>query len=244
MPIVICTIVFVLGVFGLFLGLRGRRIDRHPLCRGCGYDFSGREGVPSVCPECGRDLAGRTRAVRVGNRVRRPALAAAGAVVAILALAAGGLWIFQESQDFDLNTIKPTWWLRAEIDSADDERAGAARTELLARLGRGELTPAQTAALVDPVLNLQADPDGAWHESWGAFIQRAWQDGLVTEAQIARYLSTAVEPGLSHPLSRPRPGAGSTGGGRGGRRRPTSSVILASSCGPSSAGSSTLPGGP
>lgn len=101
MVLVICIIIFALGVLMLVLGVRGRRIDQHPVCRKCGYDLSGTAAVSSTCPECGRDLSTRTRAVRVGNRKKRRRLIVCGAAAAVLALVVGGLWTFQESRGFD-----------------------------------------------------------------------------------------------------------------------------------------------
>lgn len=196
MILVICSIIFALGVLGLVLGVRGRRIDQHPVCRKCGYDLSGSTVLPSNCSECGRDLSTGKRTVRVGNRKKNKGVVLCGAVAAVLSLVVGGLWTYQESRGFDLNTIKPAWWLRAEITSSNHERANAARVELLARLNRGELTTAQEAGLVDPVVTLQNDPDGAWHEEWGAFFENSWQRGIVTDEQLSQYLTTAVKLGL------------------------------------------------
>ena len=45
----------VVGTALLILGLRGRRLDGHPVCRKCRFDLVGTPDV-SVCPECGRDV--------------------------------------------------------------------------------------------------------------------------------------------------------------------------------------------
>jgi len=195
--LVICSIVFVAGLVGLAAGVRGRRVDDHPRCRRCGYDLSGTPALPAACPECGRAIAdGGRRAVRIGNRRRRRGLIVAGGATALLALIIGGTWAVQESRGFDWNTIKPVWWLRAEINSAEADTADAARTELLARVERGELSEGKQASLIDPVLDLLADPDGHWHEEWGAFFERAWQRGIASKEQLTRYLDTAVASGL------------------------------------------------
>jgi tRNA(Ile2) C34 agmatinyltransferase TiaS len=52
----------VVGISALVRGLRGRRIDDHPLCRRCGFDLTGKPETSTRCPECGSDLR-RPRAI-------------------------------------------------------------------------------------------------------------------------------------------------------------------------------------
>src|SRR5690606_6583837 len=64
--------VTMLGAALLSLGLRGRRVNDHPICRKCGFDLVGREDLDqtwgdAVCTECGADLKGR-RAIVPGQR--------------------------------------------------------------------------------------------------------------------------------------------------------------------------------
>jgi hypothetical protein len=47
---------FIAGAALLFVGLRGRRLDDHPLCRRCGFDVFGTPEPQTACPECGADL--------------------------------------------------------------------------------------------------------------------------------------------------------------------------------------------
>src|SRR5947208_14150931 len=60
----------------IVFALRGRRIDDHPLCRRCRYDLSNLPESSTRCPECGADLAAG-RAIRIGHRHPRRAVAAA-----------------------------------------------------------------------------------------------------------------------------------------------------------------------
>ena len=45
----------------LVVGWRGRRVNRHPICRRCEFDLFGRPAEATRCAECGADL--RRRAV-------------------------------------------------------------------------------------------------------------------------------------------------------------------------------------
>ena len=67
--IVLLIVVAVAGLCLTLLGLRGRRVDAHPLCRRCGFDLTGNPDA-AICNECGADLT-RPRAVEVGHRARR-----------------------------------------------------------------------------------------------------------------------------------------------------------------------------
>jgi ribosomal protein L37E len=55
------------GLALTFRGLRGVRLDDHPLCRRCGYDLYGAPAGTTTCTECGADLA-RPRAMKIGHR--------------------------------------------------------------------------------------------------------------------------------------------------------------------------------
>ncbi len=62
---IIAGLVAAVGV--LLLVLPSRRSGSAPHCRKCGYELSGRDGVPDKCPECGRTLAGHPRRVVAGK---------------------------------------------------------------------------------------------------------------------------------------------------------------------------------
>src|SRR4051812_37949123 len=86
---VIVGAVFLLGgIFLLVFGVRGRRVDDHPVCRKCGFDLYGRPEESTRCSECGTDLRKR-RTVRVGNRKKRRRVAGMGAAGVSL----GILWL-------------------------------------------------------------------------------------------------------------------------------------------------------
>src|SRR5688572_21811885 len=101
------------GLIVLMIGWRGRRIDDHPLCRKCGYDLLGCAQAAN-CPECGRDLRRRGRAIRIGHRRRRWVVTSMGLMMLLLALGGGGVMVSGTLRDFDWNTIKPLSLLRRE----------------------------------------------------------------------------------------------------------------------------------
>src|SRR4030095_1839286 len=100
----------LLGIALLWRGLRGRRIDDHPLCRRCGYDLFGTV-EPANCPECGTKLESK-RSVRLGHRKRRWVSLSLGLFVIALTTAGTILFVRARASHFDFNPYKPLWVLR------------------------------------------------------------------------------------------------------------------------------------
>jgi hypothetical protein len=171
------------------LGLRGRKIDDHPLCGRCGYDLFGAEH--SVCPECGADVSGRG-AVRVGHRQRRRGLLWAALVLAV----AGGVGatVVGRSAYRALGAVEnqPTWWLARGLDTRPAYGAIPAFGELSGRLGRGELSAGQTRRIVGRLLKWQADRSVRWNAAWGNFVETARGRGLIADEQWAQYARQGV----------------------------------------------------
>jgi hypothetical protein len=95
------------GVVLMWLGIRGRRLGDHPFCRKCEFDLFGRpDDAERRCPECGADLSAR-RAVVTGARRRRPAIAACGAALLLLSLAAPAAWLWGNHKRIDWQALKP-----------------------------------------------------------------------------------------------------------------------------------------
>src|SRR4051794_4758223 len=116
LPILIPALAFAsLLVFAASLAyaLRGRRVDDHPICRGCGFDLFGKPDGSQRCAECGADLTHR-RATRIGRRERRRGLArvaGSGVLLSVVALSGMG-WI--QVRGVDMQRHKPVWWLARE----------------------------------------------------------------------------------------------------------------------------------
>ncbi|QQE13708.1 hypothetical protein JD969_09675 [Planctomycetota bacterium] len=54
--LIINSIITLITLFYLVRLIRGKRIDRHPLCRKCNYDLTGLPDPLTNCPECGHNL--------------------------------------------------------------------------------------------------------------------------------------------------------------------------------------------
>lgn len=183
------SILALLGVFGVALGVRGRRTDDHPVCRRCRFDLVGVE--VDRCPECGRDLSER-RAVRTGNRSRRPMFIAGGSLALVLAIAGAGALGWGAATKFNWNTVKPDWLLIMESSGSDTGRIEAALVELLARAVAGDLSGDRIADLARSGLARQADLSTPWIAQWGDIIEHAWSGQLLSDEEFQRYAKQAV----------------------------------------------------
>lgn len=187
------------GAALLTFGLRGRRVNDHPICRRCGFDLIGRQdlGGDAVCTECGADLK-RRRAMAPGLRRRRPAAAATGGVLLAAAVVGGGALGWAAATSFDWNTVKPVWLLAREGRSVDDEARQAALRELVGRAGASKLSPAEMGMLVDRALDVQVESPQFWYptrrsagDGWAALTELALGRGQMSAEQVRRMAAGA-----------------------------------------------------
>ena len=184
----------VLALLGLLLasvamlvaGLRGRRVDDHPVCRRCGFDLVGAPAGSTACPECGADVT-RHGAVRAGNRVRRGGLIAGGAVLMLLGAGPLAMVGLVGLRGVDLTQYKPASMIIREVGGPDATMRPALR-ELTRRLRAGGLSDAQVNALADRALAGQADRSRPWAPQWGQFLEAARDEGRLDQGRWDRYL--------------------------------------------------------
>jgi transposase len=183
------------GALLLILGLRGKRINDHPTCRDCGFDLENVYPACITCPECGSGL-NRPKAVRPGQRRRRPVFIAAGLLLIITAILPIGAAGFAAITGQDINQYKPLGLLLWEARHADAKNGKAIAADLLTRMLSGKLTPAQEDRITDLALARQEDPTVPWDDAWGDLIDRAKLDGRLSADQQQRFLRNLVVPRL------------------------------------------------
>ncbi len=188
------AVLAVLSAVGVALGFRGRRFDDHPVCRRCRFDLVGVEAAR--CPECGRDLAER-KAVRIGNRRRRPAFIAVGSLALLLSITGAGVIGWGAANKFNWNTIKPAWLLIVEAESSIITTSQAALDELVSRAVKRTLARATHARLAARALELQADPLARWSRSWGDLVEIAHARGMIDDETALDYIRRAFDVSIS-----------------------------------------------
>ncbi len=189
MFIVSATVALLVAGVLFVAGLRGQRIDDHPLCRRCGYDLTGKSADTTQCGECGSDLTA-PKAIQLGHRVRRRGLVCLGIVLAVPSIGTLILGGWVQARHVDVTPYKPVWWLRWDLNGVSPAQT-IALAELTARAQTGRLSAAQTAAIADTALAARAAlaPSAA---GWGAFIETARSAGCLDRPRWAAYLRQAV----------------------------------------------------
>lgn len=181
---------FGAGVALIVLGWRGKRINDHPACRGCGFDLSNVLPRGVTCPECGAGLK-RAKGVRYGQRRRRPIVLAVGVVLGVVPLALIGALALGVVAGVNLNAHKPFWMLAWQVRHGGAGSLGA-EAELLDRHTVGSLSPDEEARILALALLVQHDHARPWNEAWGDLIESARLKNKLTEDETNAYLRDGV----------------------------------------------------
>jgi len=172
--------------------IRGRLLNRHPHCRGCGFDLDGIDlSEPNRCPECGRAVHTGTKSIRTGTRQRRPLLAVAGCLVLMVGIT-GVAWP-KLSQIPSIRNID--WYghfpgpLLLRLEAGGDKEALA---ELHSRLIPGELSDEGLQKLIDRSMAMLDDESVPWDERWGDVLLYAFVQHFMSDEQIHAYAKRSV----------------------------------------------------
>jgi ribosomal protein L37E len=174
-----------------WLGMRGRRVDDHPICRKCGFDLFGRPEGSTRCAECGADTT-RPRATRSGRRVRRRWAVVLGAMMLAVGLSLGTGGGYAAYTVTDWQTKKPVWWLVREMRSKNTATRDAAMSEATRRLAGSRLSQAELERILDYALAKQADPSTPWWTGLGDFVEQAHFRRVLSDDRWRRYGEQAV----------------------------------------------------
>jgi len=188
-PVVLVAAMMLVGVLGVLIALRGRRVDDHPVCRKCRFDLVGIYPGAETCPECGRML---TR-VRTGNRVRRKGLLLASLLVLSLGVVGGGILGASLFAGPALNPYKPLWMLRMEMLGTRSQRADDALEEVLDRLVDDELSEGQVRRLADLALDQHEQREEPAVFRWVRLLDAMVAQDLLEPDERTRYYRNAIE---------------------------------------------------
>jgi len=199
MYVILLSGVSLFGLLLLVLGVRGRRIDDHPLCRKCKYDLVGTADLQANCPECGSELS-RSRATRFGNRKRKRKTLVLGLLIFTTSLTGSGFLVLAHAKNFDWYPYKPLWMLSSELTTnvspLSPRIPNRAQMEVIKRLKDDELSKKQIHRLVEKALRLQADLNTKWDHFWGDFVEDAWYKEKLTSDQLHQYMATITSSSL------------------------------------------------
>lgn len=174
----------------LVCGLRGRRVNDHPICRRCRFDLAGVYPVAGVCPECGRNL-NAPKAIQKGARRKRKVLLIIGILSVMVSLTFAGLVASQMFRSTRPNQHKPVWLLLHEAAGQPDARAHAALDELFDRQINGALSNSAESRAIKRALRYQRDRSKPWRTGWGRLIEHAWDNGKLSDAEKKQYAEQA-----------------------------------------------------
>lgn len=197
---------FVTGALLALLGFRGRRINDHPICRGCQFDLLGIYPEVVTCPECGAGLK-REHAVRIGARHRSIPLALLGLFLFLAPTVPIGIVGYAALTGTDVNKYKPLGLLLWESGHATQEQSARIASELINRALTQSLSPDQYTRVIERALQLQADTSRPWSLAWGDLIERAKLDGVLTQSQEELFEAQSLPIEIT---TRPAARAGST----------------------------------
>ena len=178
---------FVVSLWLLIVGIRGRRIDDHPLCRRCGFDLTGRPADSVRCGECGASLQ-VPRAVRVGHRVVRRAWVVVASVLLMIDLGSAGLVGWAATRDVNWLQYYPTAFLIRRAADVDAPTRQASLDELMARERIGKLSLSQWNRLIDAAVAYRSDTTKPWEAHWATLLDDARRGHYFDDDRWDHYL--------------------------------------------------------
>lgn len=186
------------GVAAMYLGVRGKRVGTHRVCRNCQYDLAGTPDA-AKCPECGVDLSSR-RATRVGVRIRRTKVLIGGIAAFLGAGVPAALVAGHRLRHTDWSDYKPEWLLVRELRSTDPIRNGNAASAVLNRIENGSWSGGRLAGILHDYTATMPSPaaradllSSGWYEAhkydrWLDVLGAAGREGLLSNDQATRLI--------------------------------------------------------
>lgn len=200
----------VVGVMLVRLGLRGRRINRDPVCRDCGFNLASlrlpeMHGIAApvvggemsatstvvTCPECGAGLK-RARALRIGERKRMLWVSIVGMLVivgCVGAVAPIGLALLTGR---GMHAKLPLGVLLYVATGGDGAIAGELETRLLGN----SLDKEQVEAIAKKAVALQSDWSGEWSPKWGDVFEAAIGTGNLPQDLVTEWDQQSIRLGI------------------------------------------------
>ena len=181
---IISAALIAAGLMLAAVGVRGRRIADHPVCRRCRIDLHGLYPGAAACPECGGELG--ERQVRIGRRRVRRGVLAAGMALCLIGTPGAGFAAWVGVTGTNWYALAPVSVLAWELRRGGD--ASKAVQEVMTRLRVGSVSAADAATIADGVLARQDEDDAAWDPELGDLVEAMRTLRLLDDARWERYL--------------------------------------------------------
>lgn len=192
----------IAAILLLCIGWIGKRIDRQPHCRRCGYDVSGID-PNSSCPECNADLAQR-RAIRIGLRRRRGwAFLVAGLILTVASLPG-----YIAGKDIVKNGVwqtLPDWFVGKLAFSINRSIAEDATTTLMWRDASGVLEPEVKTQVITAVIDAVEKNKELASRQLPLIVLDGMLDGTTNEEEAQRFCAAYFVPKVELVRSGPNP---------------------------------------
>lgn len=172
------------GAMLVLLGLRGRRINRNPCCKQCGFDLAAHYPQSPTCPECGAGIK-LARFVQMGQRRRMWSLVVLGLPLIVLPMAPIAVVLFASITRTDLSRYKPLPLLLWEARNLPEPDVKASGAFLYDKQLKGQLTPEEYDRVLAAAFAMQANADRPFPDEWGEIVDQARLDGKVNDEQVA-----------------------------------------------------------
>lgn len=183
---------FLLGVVLVVLGWRGKRINRVPTCRDCGFDLSRVLPEGMTCPECGAGLR-RAKGVRIGQRRRRPVMVGVGLMLAFLPGVLLAALVAGSAAGVDWAKHEPVWMLAWQAERGDQGDIDALARELERRDLASTLSKADVERAGEAIVKIQRRPGPGWDDRLGDFIEQHMVRGDLGEGVDGRFAAGVAE---------------------------------------------------
>jgi predicted RNA-binding Zn-ribbon protein involved in translation (DUF1610 family) len=180
-----------IGAVFFIRGMRGKVVNDHPHCRGCGFDLIGIElSSPINCPECGRLVSASKASVRHGLRKRRKKPIVCGVLLLMLGTV-GVSWLkiskIPAIQQINWYEHLPETMLISMAGNGSDK----ALEVLHERLVPGELSDDGLGRLAEQGLAMMKDESPvAWDTRWGDVLFCALLNDGMSSGQRAQYIES------------------------------------------------------
>jgi predicted RNA-binding Zn-ribbon protein involved in translation (DUF1610 family) len=187
----IMGLLVLLSLFVLVTGLRGRKIDGHPLCRTCGHDLYGSTNAVRNCPKCGRALRYR-KDIRVGNRRKSKSRIYTGISGFFIANIMAVFAIFPAARTTDWlpempRLSMPRFTLTSKLQTQEDWQ------QAYQQLATANISQSQANRMARVAVELQEDQSRDWIDAAGLFVEKVHEQSKLDDKLWMRYVNNVID---------------------------------------------------